>query len=41
MSAAPEPSPSELEHLFDTVVGTVTLRASDLGRQRDFYERAI
>jgi catechol 2,3-dioxygenase len=41
VSAAPEPSPSELEHLFDTVVGTVTLRASDLGRQRDFYERAI
>ena len=41
MSAPPEPSPDELSHLFDTVVGTVTLRASDLGRQRDFYERGI
>ena len=41
MSVAPEPTPSELEHLFDTVAGTVTLRASDLGRQRDFYERGI
>ena len=41
MSSAPEPTPDELQHLFDTVVGTVTLRASDLGRQRDFYERAI
>jgi catechol 2,3-dioxygenase len=41
VSRAPEPSPDELQHLFDTVVGTVTLRASDLGRQRDFYERAI
>lgn len=34
-------SPEELDRLFDTVVGTVTLRAGDLGRQRDFYERAI
>ena len=34
-------NPTELDHLFDTVVGTVTLRASDLSRQRDFYERAI
>ena len=33
--------PTSSQHLFDTVVGTVTLRASDLGRQRDFYERAI
>ena len=41
MSAAPEPTPDELAHLFDTVVGTVTLRASDVGRQRDFYERGI
>jgi catechol 2,3-dioxygenase len=39
--AAVEPTEEELERLFDTVVGTVTLRASDLERQRDFYERAI
>ena len=31
----------DLEHIFDPVVGTVTLRASDPERQRDFYERAI
>jgi catechol 2,3-dioxygenase len=31
----------ELDRLFDTVVGTVTLRVSDVGRQRDFYEQAI
>ena len=35
--SAPEPTADELEHLFDTVVGTVTLRASDLARVRDFY----
>jgi catechol 2,3-dioxygenase len=27
--------------IFDTVVGAVTLRVGDAGRQRDFYERAI
>jgi catechol 2,3-dioxygenase len=27
--------------IFDTVVGAVTLRVADAGRQRDFYERAI
>ena len=31
----------ERERLFDTVVGTVTLRAADLGLVRDFYERAL
>jgi catechol 2,3-dioxygenase len=36
-----EPTEDELARLFDTVVGTVTLRASDLGRQRDFYGRGI
>ncbi len=41
MSVAPQPRPNELASLFDTVVGAVTLRAADLGRQRDFYERAI
>jgi catechol 2,3-dioxygenase len=40
-TTAPTPTPDELEHLADTVVGTVVLRASDLGRQREFYERAI
>lgn len=30
-----------LERLSDTVVGTVTLRASDTGRLREFYERGI
>ena len=30
----PAPTPDELEHLADTVVGTVTLRAADLGRVR-------
>ena len=34
-------TPDELDRLFDTVVGAVTLRAGDLGRQRDFYEHAI
>ena len=38
---APPQDPDELEHVFDNVVGTVTLRVSDLGRVRDFYERAI
>ena len=41
MTGQPAPTPDELEHLADTVVGTVTLRAADLGRQRAFYERAI
>jgi catechol 2,3-dioxygenase len=41
VTAQPAPTPDELEHLADTVVGTVTLRAADLGLQRDFYERAI
>lgn len=41
MEASPTPTADELDHLSDTVVGTVTLRAADLGRQRDFYERAI
>jgi catechol 2,3-dioxygenase len=41
VSGAPEPTADELSHLFDTVVGAVTLRASDPGRVRDFYERAI
>jgi catechol 2,3-dioxygenase len=41
VSDAPGPTADELQRLFDTVVGTVTLRASDLGRQRDFYERGI
>jgi catechol 2,3-dioxygenase len=40
MSSA-QPTPEELERLFETVVGTVTLRASELGRQREFYERAV
>jgi catechol 2,3-dioxygenase len=31
----------ELSHLFDSVVGTVTLRASDVGLQRSFYEAGI
>lgn len=34
-------SADELTHLFDSVIGTVTLRASDLGLQRDFYEQGI
>jgi len=41
VNTSPAATPEELERLFDSVVGTVTLRASDLGRQRDFYERAI
>ena len=41
MAPPPEPTEEELARLFDTVVGTVTLRAADLGRQRDFYTRAI
>ena len=31
----------ELSHVFDSVVGTVTLRASDAGAQRNFYEEGI
>jgi catechol 2,3-dioxygenase len=34
-------SADELSHLFDSVVGTVTLRASDAGAQRNFYEEGI
>lgn len=34
-------SEGEPEGLFETVVGAVTLRAGDLRRQREFYERAI
>ena len=34
-------SAEELSRLFDSVVGTVTLRASDPGLQRDFYEAGI
>jgi catechol 2,3-dioxygenase len=34
-------SADDLSHLFDSVVGTVTLRASDKGRQRNFYEDGI
>jgi len=37
----PEPPPRELARLFDSVVGAVTLRVSDIGLQRDFYERVI
>ncbi|MDQ3728206.1 MAG: VOC family protein [Actinomycetota bacterium] len=36
MASAEEP-----EGLFDSVVGTVTLRVSDPGLMRDFYERAV
>jgi catechol 2,3-dioxygenase len=31
----------DLRHLFDSVIGTVTLRASDLSLQRNFYEQGI
>ena len=31
----------DLNHLFDSVIGTVTLRASDPGVQRNFYEQGI
>jgi catechol 2,3-dioxygenase len=41
VSSRPAPNPDELSHLFDTVVGAVTLRASDAGRVADFYERAV
>lgn len=41
MNDAPQPDDEELARLFDRVVGTVVLRASDLGRQRDFYAAAI
>jgi catechol 2,3-dioxygenase len=34
-------NPEELSQLFDSVVGTVTLRASDVGAQRNFYEAGI
>jgi len=34
-------SADELSHVFDSVVGTVTLRASDAGAQRTFYEEGI
>lgn len=40
-SERPDPSPRELAHLFDAVVGAVSLRVSDIGVERDFYERAI
>ena len=36
-----DPESARLERIWDTVVGSVTLRASDLGRQRRFYEEAI
>ena len=39
--SGPDPTAEELEHLFDTVVGLVTLRASDLGRVRDFYVEGV
>jgi catechol 2,3-dioxygenase len=39
--SGPEPRAEELAHLFDTVVGTVTLRASDAGRVADFYVRGV
>jgi catechol 2,3-dioxygenase len=35
------PTTEELSRLFDSVVGTVTLRASDVGLQRSFYEAGI
>jgi catechol 2,3-dioxygenase len=41
VTGPPAPTPDELEHLAETVVGTVTLRAADIDRQREFYERAI
>ena len=34
-------SADDLTRLFDSVVGTVTLRASDLSRQTNFYENGI
>jgi catechol 2,3-dioxygenase len=34
-------SADELSHLFDSVVGTVTLRAADTGLERRFYEEGI
>jgi catechol 2,3-dioxygenase len=38
----PAPAPAEeLEHLFDTVVGPVVLRAGDLALQRRFYADAL
>lgn len=41
MADAPEATEEELARLFDTVVGTVTLRVGDLDLVRSFYERAI
>ena len=41
MNETPSANPDELTRIFDTVVGAVTLRAGDLGLQRDFYERAL
>ncbi len=41
MSEASDSAPGDRRRLFDSVVGTVTLRASDSGRQADFYARAI
>ena len=41
MSDGPQPDEEELSRLFDSVVGTVSLRVSDLGRQRDFYAAAL
>lgn len=41
MAEAPQPTEEELARLFDTVVGTVTLRVGDLGQVRSFYERAL
>ena len=37
----PAASAGELAHLFDSVVGRVTLRAADPGLQRNFYEEGI
>jgi catechol 2,3-dioxygenase len=34
-------SADELSHLFDSVVGTVSLRAADAGAQRNFYEEGV
>ena len=41
MSDASAADTAELSRIFEPVVGTVTLRASDSGRQADFYARAI
>lgn len=39
--SGPQPSADELGRLFETVIGTVTFRVSDLGRERDFYARSV